>query len=117
MQCKSHQALQYYLNCEISARDTSKIVECLVDTGAAVSLVKKGFVTNDGKLTTNMKLFTVTGDNIPNLSCVKLSCDLHGQKFDHVFIEADIHDNIVLGADVLTELGAVINMKEHTIDW
>ncbi|XP_036334503.1 uncharacterized protein LOC118745073 [Rhagoletis pomonella] len=86
-----------------------------LDTGASHSIIKAGLVKKEVKPLIGAKLRTATGEEA--LLIGELTCDvtIGNVKVSHVFIVADIADEVIIGVDFLTDHGISIDLRSMTM--
>ncbi|KAL6459687.1 hypothetical protein MHYP_G00314460 [Metynnis hypsauchen] len=106
----------YFLTCTLNG----VTVNALVDTGSSVSLIQPELATVvAGKLVTDIHeriaLSSVTGDPIGLLGLTELTIDVGKGPFRQQFWVGHINDPCILGKDLLSRVGAIIDCARGSV--
>ena len=107
----------------VSAQLNGQSIKALVDTGAAISVIDKEVLQEVYKeqfpqlQTDNLgDVKTVSGEALPVLSMFTTALDIANGSYSCTFIVVqDLPYDTLLGRDFLRENGAIINLKESTL--
>ena len=107
----------------VSAQLNGQSIKALVDTGAAISVIDKEVLQEVYKeqfpklQTDNLgDVKTVSGEALPVLGMLTTALDIANGSFSCTFIVVqDLPYDALLGRDFLRENGAIINLKESTL--
>lgn len=106
-----------YLDCLVNDQPC----RALVDTGSTISLIRPGVLPDTtGPLPsawspTSTQLMTVTGEKAAMRGKRRLSVAAGDKRLEHELWLADIHDPCIIGLDLLTRWGAVVDTAKTTI--
>ena len=101
-----------YLDCELNGVG----YQALIDTGASLSLVRRGVLPGDHDAPsalwspTAMQVRTVTGERAPMQGHGQLHLLISSRSLHHGFWLADIQEDCIVGVDLLEKLGAVVDV-------
>ena len=98
----------------LPAKIKNQRVECLIDTGAEVSLAKEDFAPI-GADKNRVPITSITGQAIPTIGQGTVKIKANGQEYEAPVIFADVGEEIVLGNDFLSKEGAVINYPRREV--
>ncbi|KAI4896495.1 hypothetical protein NFI96_004225 [Prochilodus magdalenae] len=106
----------YFLRCTLNG----VTVDALVDTGSSVSLIQPRLAEEvAGELVTDNRrriaLSSVTGDPIGLLGVTELSIDVGKGPFKQQFWVGRINDPCILGKDLLSRVGAIIDCARGSV--
>ena len=106
----------------VSAQLNGQSIKALVDTGATISVIDKEVLKDVYKeqfpklQTDNLDLKTVSGKALPVLGMFTTALDIANGSYSCIFlVDQDLPYDAVLGRDFLRENGAIINLKESTL--
>ena len=110
----SLQPTAVYVEAEIGGR----LSKCLVDTGAAVSLVNKSYVDGNYKLQEHRVIARGLGGHaVETLGLMDLSVRLSGWGVGHLFVVADMEPECILGADFLFTHDIEVKLAKREMVW
>ncbi|KAJ8944177.1 hypothetical protein NQ318_016157 [Aromia moschata] len=88
----------------------------VIDTGATRTILRPDILPKSSKeLSRNVKLETATGDLIPVHGELNVKIQLGSKIMYHRVLTADIRDDCILGLDILSKHGFVVDVKNRII--
>ncbi|KAJ8932554.1 hypothetical protein NQ318_004708 [Aromia moschata] len=88
----------------------------VIDTGATRTILRPDILPKSSKeLSRHVKLETATGELIPVHGEVNVKIQLGSKIMYHQVLTADIRDDCILGLDILSKHGFVVDVKNKTI--
>lgn len=88
-----------------------------IDTGASQSIIRPDIIKGTVEPLTNIKLRTATGEPATVYGKIKVELTIGNMSINHVFIVADIVDEVIIGADFMISHGINLNMGQQIMIW
>ena len=99
----------------LPAKVQGESVECLIDTGAEVTLAQDKFCPKEQR-NKEVVLTGITGERIPTSGHGILELKAHGRTYETPAVFADVPEDVILGSDFLEEQKAVLNFPDQHVE-
>lgn len=88
-----------------------------IDTGASHSIIRPDIVQGKCEPLNNIRLRTATGEPATVYGKIEVKVTIANISVKHVFIVADIVDEVIIGADFMISHSISLNMGQQVMTW